>query len=97
MNLYITAAVKELKEKLNAYLSLLTYRYANLCVKAELGALLPVSHCMWVAESKEWKTSKQQIPSTLELALCLAQKTLSSYTKDRREWLPNFCIWGYSL
>lgn len=50
-----------------------------------LGALLPVSHCMWVAESKEWKTSKQQIPSTLELALCLAQKTLSSYTKDRRE------------
>ena len=43
MNLYITAAVKELKEKLNAYLSLLTYRYANLCVKAELGALLPVT------------------------------------------------------
>lgn len=43
MNLYITAAVKELKEKLNAYLSLLSYRYANLCVKAELGALLPVT------------------------------------------------------
>ena len=36
MNIYITAAVKELKEKLNAYLSLLSYRYANLCVKAEL-------------------------------------------------------------
>ena len=43
MNIYITAAVKELKEKLNAYLSLLSYRYANLCVKAELGALLPVT------------------------------------------------------
>ncbi len=43
MNLYITAAVKELKEKLNAHLSLLSYRYANLCVKAELGALLPVT------------------------------------------------------
>lgn len=43
MNLYITAAVKELKEKLNAYLSLLSYRYANLCVKAELGALLPIT------------------------------------------------------
>ena len=52
MNMYITAAVKELKEKLNAYLSLLSYRYANLCVKdryanlcvkAELGALLPVT------------------------------------------------------
>ena len=43
MNLYITSAVKELKEKLNAYLSLLSYRYANLCVKAELGALLPVT------------------------------------------------------
>jgi ribosome recycling factor len=43
MNLYVTAAVKELKEKLNAYLSLLSYRYANLCVKAELGALLPVT------------------------------------------------------
>ncbi len=43
MNIYITAAVKELKGKLNAYLSLLSYRYANLCVKAELGALLPVT------------------------------------------------------
>ncbi len=43
MNLYITSAVKELKEKLNAYLSLLSYRYSNLCVKAELGALLPVT------------------------------------------------------
>ena len=43
MNIYITVAVKELKEKLNAYLSLLSYRYANLCVKAELGALLPVT------------------------------------------------------
>ena len=43
MNIYITAAVKELKEKLNAYLSLLSYGYANLCVKAELGALLPVT------------------------------------------------------
>ena len=43
MNIYITAAVKELKEKLNAYLSLLSYRYANLCVKAGLGALLPVT------------------------------------------------------
>ena len=43
MYIYITAAVKELKEKLNAYLSLLSYRYANLCVKAELGALLPVT------------------------------------------------------
>ena len=43
MNIYITAAVKELKEKLNAYLSLLSYRYANLCVKAEIGALMPVT------------------------------------------------------
>ena len=43
MNLYITSAVKELKEKLNAYLSLLSYRYSNLCVKAELGALMPVT------------------------------------------------------
>ena len=43
MNIYITAAVKGLKEKLNAHLSLLSYRYANLCVKAEIGALMPVT------------------------------------------------------
>ena len=51
MNIYITAAVKELKEKLNAYLSLLSYRYANLCVKAELGALLPVT-CQPLCKSR---------------------------------------------
>jgi ribosome recycling factor len=50
MNLYISAAIKELQEKLNAYLALLNYRYSNLCVKAELGALMPVT----VAAEKEY-------------------------------------------
>ena len=43
MNIYVTSAIAGLKEKLNGYVALLNYRYTNLCVKAELGALLPVT------------------------------------------------------
>ena len=50
MNMYITAAIKDLQDRLNAHLTLLTYRYSNLCVKAELGSLMPVT----VAADKEY-------------------------------------------
>ena len=43
MNVYVSSAIAELKEKLNAYVALMNYRYINLCVKAELGSLLPVT------------------------------------------------------
>ncbi|MBR1504168.1 MAG: ribosome recycling factor [Prevotella sp.] len=43
MNIYVSSAITSLKEKLNAYVALLNYRYINLCIKAELGSLLPVT------------------------------------------------------
>ena len=43
MNVYVSSAIAELKEKLNAHVALMNYRYINLCVKAELGSLLPVT------------------------------------------------------
>lgn len=43
MNIYISGQIAELKDKLNAYSALLSFRFSNLCVKAELGALLPVT------------------------------------------------------
>lgn len=43
MNIYVTSAINGLKEKLNGYVALLKYRYTNLCVKAELASLLPVT------------------------------------------------------
>lgn len=43
MNIYISGQIGELKDKLNAYSVLLNYRFSNLCVKAELGALMPVT------------------------------------------------------
>ena len=43
MNIYVTSAIAGLKEKLNAHVALMNYRYINLCVKAELGSLLPVT------------------------------------------------------
>lgn len=43
MNIYVTSAINGLKEKLNGYVALLKYRYNNLCVKAELASLLPVT------------------------------------------------------
>lgn len=43
MNIYISGQIAELKDKLNAYVTLLSYRFSNLCVKAELGALMPVT------------------------------------------------------
>ena len=50
MNMYITAAIKDLQDRLNAHLTLLTYSDSNLCVKAELGSLMPVT----VAADKEY-------------------------------------------
>jgi hypothetical protein len=43
MNIYVTSAINGLKEKLTGYVTLLKYRYSNLCVKAELGSLLPAT------------------------------------------------------
>jgi hypothetical protein len=43
MNIYVTSAIAGLKEKLSAYVSLLNYRYINLCVKADVASLLPVT------------------------------------------------------
>jgi hypothetical protein len=43
MNIYISGQIAELKDKLNAYVTMLSYRFSNLCVKAELGALMPVT------------------------------------------------------
>lgn len=43
MNIYVISAIAGLKEKLNAYVALLNYRFINLCVKAEVGSLLPVT------------------------------------------------------
>jgi len=43
MNIYVSSAIAGLQDKLNAYVALLNYRYINLCVKAELGSLLPVT------------------------------------------------------
>jgi len=43
MNIYVTSAINGLKDKLAGYVALLKYRYTNLCVKAELGSLLPVT------------------------------------------------------
>lgn len=43
MNIYVTSAIAGLKEKLNAYVSLMNYRYINLCVKADVASLLAVT------------------------------------------------------
>ena len=87
MNLYVTAAVKELKEKLNAYLSLLSYRYANLCVKAELGALLPVT----VVAEREYNledVAKVATPDDFRFEIYLSSLPSSTYIPSLR-W--NWC------
>ena len=43
MNIYVASAIAGLKEKLNAYVSLLNYRFINLCVKADVASLLAVT------------------------------------------------------
>ena len=43
MNIYVTSAIAGLKEKLNAYVALLNYRFINLCVKADVASLLAVT------------------------------------------------------
>ena len=39
----IVAQISGVQEKFEAYLMLLRYKYMNLCVKAEVGALMPVT------------------------------------------------------
>ena len=43
MNNYVISEIDSAQKKMSAYISLLSYRYMNLCVKAELGALMPVN------------------------------------------------------
>lgn len=43
MNNYVITEIDSAQKKMSAYVSLLSYRYMNLCVKAELGALMPVN------------------------------------------------------
>ena len=43
MDLFLSTRVNAFQEKAGGYLALLGYRYMNLCVKAEVAALLPVA------------------------------------------------------
>ena len=43
MNNYGITEIDDAQKKMSAYVTLLSYRYMNLCVKAELGALMPVN------------------------------------------------------
>ena len=43
MNNYVITEIDDTQKKMSAYVTLLSYRYMNLCVKAELGALMPVN------------------------------------------------------
>ena len=43
MNNYVITEIDDVQKKMSAYVTLLSYRYMNLCVKAELGALMPVN------------------------------------------------------
>lgn len=43
MNNYVITEIDTAQKKMGAYIALLNYRYMNLCVKAELGALMPVT------------------------------------------------------
>lgn len=43
MNIIILATIKEAEAKMSAYNALLSYRFMNLCVKAEAASLLPVT------------------------------------------------------
>lgn len=43
MNNFIISQIDDAQKKMSAYIALLNYRYMNLCVKADIAALLPVS------------------------------------------------------
>ena len=43
MNNYVITEIDSAQKKMSAYVTLLSYRYMNLSVKAELGALMPVN------------------------------------------------------
>ena len=43
MNNYVITEIDNAQKKMSAYVTLLNYRYMNLCVKAEVGALMPIT------------------------------------------------------
>lgn len=50
MNLFISSQIESVEKKMAGYHALLSYRYANLCVKADPVALLPVTLSMGASE-----------------------------------------------
>ena len=43
MNNIIISQIDEAQKRMSGYIALLNYRFKNLCVKADIAALLPVS------------------------------------------------------
>ncbi len=65
----ITNTLAEAKSKLNAYSALLSYRYANLCVKADARALLPVTVKIDAAELNIEKVALVSNPQEDQFAI----------------------------
>ena len=46
MNVFITSQIESVEKKMAGYHALLSYRYSNLCIKADPASLLPVTLIM---------------------------------------------------
>ena len=69
MNIIILAMIKEAQSKMSAYNALLGYRFMNMCVKAEVASLLPVTVSTDLAEQNLEEVAMVNQPNEYQLGV----------------------------
>lgn len=69
MNLFQRSQIKQTEEQMLAYTTLLTFRYMNLCIKAEAAALMPVNVPLGVENVNIEEVAQVGTPDDYHLAI----------------------------
>jgi len=76
MNLFYNAVIKQCSDKMSGYLTLMNYRYMNLCVKAEPASLMPVTISFFGEEKNIEDVAQVGQPDDYHLAVIPQSKEM---------------------
>lgn len=69
MNNYILSEIEKAQKKMSGYIGLLNFRYMNLCVKAEIASLLPVTVFIDGQETNIEEVANVNMPNEFQLGV----------------------------
>lgn len=69
MNNYIISEIEKAQKKMSGYIGLLNFRYMNLCVKAEIASLLPVTVFVDGQETNIEEVANVNMPNEFQLGV----------------------------